>query len=83
MMSRANIKLVRMSSGKLCFIRDLGLVKGGKGLRHHELILELSWRGVLLFMASRLSLGRGQSEQRESKSDPGTDLPYGDSSAES
>ena len=34
-------------------IRDLGLVKGGKGLRHHEVILELSWRGVFRFIVSK------------------------------
>jgi hypothetical protein len=32
----ADVRIVRMSSGKLALIRDLGLVKGGKGLRHHE-----------------------------------------------
>jgi hypothetical protein len=31
-----NARLARMSSGHYCVIRDLGLVKGGKGLRHHE-----------------------------------------------
>jgi hypothetical protein len=39
-----------MSSGHYCLIRDLGLVKGGKGLRHHEVVLYLSARGVLLFL---------------------------------
>ena len=42
-----------MSSGRYCLIRDLGLVKGGKGLRHHEVILELSWRGVFRFIVSK------------------------------
>jgi hypothetical protein len=41
-----NTRLVRMSSGHYCVIRDLGLVKGGKGLRHHEIVLDLSWRGL-------------------------------------
>ena len=35
-----------MSSGHYCVIRDLGLVKGGKGLRHHEVVLDLTWRGL-------------------------------------
>jgi len=39
-----------MSSGCYCLIRDLGLVKGGKGLRHHEVVLTLSWRGVIRFL---------------------------------
>jgi hypothetical protein len=42
-----NSRLARMSSGHYCVIRDLGPVKGGKGLRHHEVILDLSWRGLL------------------------------------
>ena len=32
-------RLARMSDGSYCIIRDLGLVKGGKGLRHFECIL--------------------------------------------
>jgi hypothetical protein len=35
-------------------IRDLGLVKGGKGLRHHEVVLKLSWKGALQFAKSIL-----------------------------
>jgi hypothetical protein len=31
----AQTRWARMSSGQYCLIRDLGLVKGGKGLRHH------------------------------------------------
>lgn len=41
-----NTRLARMSSGHFCVIRDLGLVKGGKGLRHHEVVLDLSLRGL-------------------------------------
>lgn len=36
----------RMSDGHFCLVRDLGLVKGGKGLRHHEMVVDLSLRGV-------------------------------------
>ena len=39
-------ELARMSNGTYCIIRDLGLVKGGKGLRHHENLLTLSIGGV-------------------------------------
>ena len=39
-----------MSSGTYCVIRDLGLVKGGKGMRHHEVLvtfsLKAAWRWV-------------------------------------
>jgi hypothetical protein len=49
-----NTRLAKMSSGHYCVIRDLGLVKGGKGLRHHEIVLDLSFRGVFRFAASAL-----------------------------
>lgn len=39
-----------MSSGQYCLIRDLGLVKGGKGLKHHEVVLQLTVRGVFRFL---------------------------------
>ena len=43
-------KFARMSSGTYCVIRDLGLVKGGKGMRHHEVLvtfsLKAAWRWV-------------------------------------
>jgi hypothetical protein len=35
-------KFARMSSGTYCIIRDLGLVKGGKGMRHHEVLVTFS-----------------------------------------
>lgn len=54
MTSVAHSKIVRMSNGRYCLIRDLGLVKGGKGLRHHELLLELSWRGMLQFAVAKV-----------------------------
>lgn len=47
----AGVRIVRMSSGELALIRDLGPVKGGKGLRHHE---RLTPGGILRsFGASR------------------------------
>lgn len=39
-------KLARMSDGTLCVVRDLGLVKGGKGMKHHETLMTFSTRGV-------------------------------------
>ena len=45
-----------MSSGEYCVIRDLGLIKGGKGMRHHEVVFRLSWSG--LAQAVRSVLGR-------------------------
>jgi hypothetical protein len=40
-------RLARMSSGRYCVVRDLGLVKGGKGMRHHEVVLPLSLRELV------------------------------------
>ena len=46
-------KFARMSSGTYCVIRDLGLVKGGKGMRHHEVLvtfsLKAAWRWMGMF----------------------------------
>jgi len=50
----ANSRLARMSSGHYCLIRDLGLVKGGKGLRHHEVVLDLSLRGLVRLLQTLL-----------------------------
>jgi hypothetical protein len=81
MLRRADIRFARMSSGHRCLIRDLGLVKGGKGLRHHEVVLELSLRGLFRFAASRIS--RGESEQDAAhEADASSSLPYGDSAFE-
>ena len=40
-------RLARMSSGRYCLVRDLGLVKGGKGMRHHEVVIAFSARELL------------------------------------
>jgi hypothetical protein len=39
-------ELARMSDGTLCLVRDLGLVKGGKGMKHHETLVTFSVRGL-------------------------------------
>ena len=54
--------LAQMSSGTYCIIRPLGLVKGGKGLKHHENLLTLNARGFLAKAAHviRSSFGRGE-----------------------
>ncbi|MGJ5046089.1 hypothetical protein [Bradyrhizobium oligotrophicum] len=38
-----------MSDGHYCLVRDLGLVKGGKGMRHHEVVVDFSYRGMKVF----------------------------------
>lgn len=35
----ANVRIARMSDGRIVLIRDLGLVKGGRGLRYHERLI--------------------------------------------
>ena len=41
-----NCRVARMSNGEYCLIRDQGLVKGGRGLKHHETLIVYSVRGV-------------------------------------
>ena len=77
MLRCADMRFARMSSGHCCLIRDLGLVKGGKGLRHHEVVLELSWHGLLNFAASRL-----RRSQREAAHQADAGLTYQDSAFE-
>lgn len=36
-----------MSDGHYCFVRDLGLVKGGKGMKHHEVVVDFNRRGLV------------------------------------
>jgi hypothetical protein len=40
-------RMARMSSGLYCVVRDLGLVKGGKGMRHHEVVFAFSLRELV------------------------------------
>ena len=53
-------KFARMSSGTYCIIRDLGLVKGGKGMRHHEVLVTFSFKAAWRWMAgvSKAVVGR-------------------------
>ena len=81
MLRRAQIRFAKMSSGHRCLIRDLGLVKGGKGLRHHEVVLELSVRGLFRFAASRLKSGKSELEPTQ-QSDSSEALPYRDGAFE-
>jgi hypothetical protein len=49
--------LVQMSGGNWCLVRRLGLVKGGKGLRHHEVLVDFS--AAALFGSLRRVFTRG------------------------
>jgi hypothetical protein len=48
-----NCHLARMSDGHFCIIRDLGPVKGGKGLKHHEVIVDFTWQALAGFVLPR------------------------------
>ncbi|HET7885733.1 MAG TPA: hypothetical protein VFL62_05850 [Bradyrhizobium sp.] len=64
-----------MSDGRLRVIRDLGPVKGGKGLKHHEVVLELTWWGMFRFAASVIRTERPTDEaQQESEAQMQTTL---------
>jgi hypothetical protein len=39
-------KLTRMSNGTYCIIRDLGPVKDGKGMRHHEVLVTFTPKAI-------------------------------------
>jgi hypothetical protein len=36
-----------MSDGHYCLLRNLGPVKGGRGMKHHEVVVDFSWRGMV------------------------------------
>jgi len=44
------VRLARMSSGTWCLVRDLGLVKGGKGMRHFEPVVTFSLRALFKYL---------------------------------
>jgi hypothetical protein len=58
-----NCRLARMSNGEVCLIRDQGLVKGGRGLKHHEVLIVFSIRW--LAAKSRQSLKTGGIRARD------------------
>ncbi|HLZ05941.1 MAG TPA: hypothetical protein VKR55_27805 [Bradyrhizobium sp.] len=44
-----------MSDGHYCVVRDLGLVKGGKGMKHHEVIVDFDRRGMVALLKRLLT----------------------------
>jgi hypothetical protein len=65
-----NCRLARMSDGHYCVIRDLGPVKGGKGLKHHEVVIDVSLRGLVLLLSRSLRrkpAGMSQAEEQVSR----------------
>jgi hypothetical protein len=56
------VRLARMSSGTWCLVRDLGLVKGGKGMRHFEPVVTFSFRALVKYMRSLATRHAGEDE---------------------
>jgi hypothetical protein len=81
MLRRADIRFAKMSSGHRCLIRDLGLVKGGKGLRHHEVVLELSWRGIFRYAAAQIRAAKLE-EELTRQSEAAEPEPYSENALE-
>jgi hypothetical protein len=40
-------RLARMSDGHYCLLRSLGPVKGGNGMKHHDVVIDFSRRGMV------------------------------------
>ena len=53
-----DVRLVRMSDGHLALVRDLGLVKGGRGLRQHEALLSLNTQAASITSWMRIARSR-------------------------
>src|SRR6185503_14690825 len=73
-------KFARMSSGTYCIIRDLGLVKGGKGMRHHEVLITFSPRAFRRWIVTAVRELASAAKQRwlSLQREPqrlGTDVP--------
>jgi hypothetical protein len=65
-----NAHLARMSDGTFCVIRDLGLVKGGKGMRHHEVLITLSLKAFYRLIQARMLLLLRSVAPRTDRPDP-------------
>ena len=62
-------RIARMSDGSCCIVRDLGLVKGGKGLRHFECLLRLTIGGVFSKLVQIVRHDHKRSEDRRLSED--------------
>jgi hypothetical protein len=64
-----------MSDGHFCFVRDLGPVKGGKGMKHHEVIIDFNRRGIAVLLKRLLERPQPSraARLRESALGPNTD----------
>src|SRR6266700_4904616 len=53
-------RLARMSDGHYCLVRDLGPLKGGKGLKHHDVIVDFTLRGIVKFSTRSFVKPKGE-----------------------
>jgi hypothetical protein len=67
-----------MSDGHYCVVRDLGLVKGGKGMKHHEVVIDFNRRGMMKLakhgiarVVASMRPGARLEEQRQVQADQG------------
>ena len=60
-----DLRLVRMSDGHLALVRDLGLVKGGRGLRQHEALLSLNAQAIAMTSWMRIARSRNLLAEQE------------------
>jgi hypothetical protein len=76
-------RFARMSDGTICVIRDLGLVKGGKGMRHHEVVMTMSFKALsrqirtrsLSWMRSLMQRARLSNAQHTAVNDAPNEMP--------
>ena len=53
-----NCRLARMSDGHYCLLRSLGPVKGGNSMKHHEVVIDFSRRGMVELLQRLIILRR-------------------------
>lgn len=70
-----NTRLARMSDGHYCLVRDLGLVKGGKGMRYHEVVIDFSFRGMKVLAKQGVRAGMGWIVAKLKQSEATSKLP--------
>src|SRR5438093_529312 len=75
MLKFKSCRLARMSNGRYCVIRDLGLVKGGKGMKHHDGVLTLTPSGILAGLFRLAAFVAGAIRRRPSNRHPVDNSP--------
>ena len=59
-----------MSDGHYCIVRDLGPVKGGKGMKHHEVVVDLNLRGMAKLLKRALARPQASTPAEEAGYQP-------------